>query len=395
MIKKDLFKKNILFLYGLAGLGMLGGGLFRPILPIFARRLGAPGLEVGLITSGYMLARAFTSVSIGRIMDRSGKRKQFIEIGFFIFFILTFLFFFSNSLFSLILIRFSQGICGGLIWPAAQVIVAEEAGKKFRTRALSLYQIFGKGGMLLSRALLSIVLILTANAGLNELSSFRVVFLIAGIILFMAFIESIMIPGNKKVKIEKRKGAPPYSIFILGFVFGAMFALNPISFIYMNEQYNLAPTTIAVLLFVLDFITIFAIYSCSYLNDKIGFKRSIWIVIIPSFITAICIPFTPSFAFFLVLYFILQISISSFIPLSRSYASSFNTDVGTNIGTLNMMTNLGAVVGPLIGGLVYDYLSGKFRIAGYSIIALLLIPAILFFLTLNYQNTKNRYIPQK
>lgn len=76
----------------------------------------------------------------------------------------------------------------------------------------------------------------------------------------------------------------------------------------------------------------------------------------------------------------MRMSISSFIPISRAYATDINTEVGSNIGTLNMVTNLGSVVGPIIGGLIYDTFPGVFKIAGYSFVALLLIPGIFLFL---------------
>lgn len=381
MQRHSLFKKNLLILYGLAGAGMLGHGLFRPILPIFARRVGATGLEVGLLTSGFMLARAITSFIIGKNIDISGRRKLFVKMGFFFVFVIVFSYFFVNGYYGLLFLRFCQGICSGLMWPATQIMVAEEAEKSYRARALSLYQITGRIGALLSRAILSLILLITANIGLGELSSFRVVFLVAGVILFIGFIEVLLIPEHKKVKVAKRKGKPPYSIFILGFVIGAMFALGPISLVYFNEHYNISPLCIAILLFFLDIITVIAMYGSSHLTDRIGVKKSLWVIIIPCFITAICLPFVSYFVVFVVLYFIMRMSVSSFMPISRAYATSIDTEIGSNIGTLNMMTNLGAVIGPIVGGLAYDSLSGGFKIAGYSIIALLLIPGalILFY----------------
>ena len=120
---------------------MLGHGLFRPILPVFARRLGASGLEVGFLTSGFMLARAITSFIIGKNIDISGRRKLFITAGFFFVFLIAFGYIFVNSYYGLLFLRFCQGICSGLMWPPTQIMVAEQAEKGYRTRALSLYQI--------------------------------------------------------------------------------------------------------------------------------------------------------------------------------------------------------------------------------------------------------------
>lgn len=380
MLKHKLFNKRLLMLYGLAGAGMLGHGLFRPILPIFARRLGATGVEVGLLTSGFMLARAITAYMMGKNADRTGRRTIYVRIGFFCVFMIAFGYFFIDSYFGLLFLRFCQGICSGLMWPATQIIVVEQADKTYRTRALSLYQITGRIGGLLSRAVLGIILIVTARMGLSELSSFRVIFIIGAIILIGGFIDTLFVPEYKKVPRIEKKGKPPYSIFLLGFVFGAMMALAPISIVFFNEFYGISPLAIAILLLGLDVLTIVAMYGSSHLTDSIGIKRSLWFVIIPCFAAALLLPFVRVFIIFVVIYFMLRMSISSFVPISRAYATNISTEVGSNIGTLNMLTNLGAVVGPIIGGFIYDYFTQGFKIAGYSVIALLLIPGIFVLL---------------
>lgn len=380
MLKYRLFNKKLLMLYGLAGAGMLGHGLFRPILPIFARRVGATGVEVGLLTSGFMLARAITAFTIGRDIDRSGRRTIYVRIGFFCVFMIAFGYFFVDSYFGLLFLRFCQGICSGLMWPATQVMVVEQADKDYRTRALSLYQITGRIGGLLSRAVLGLILLITVRVGLNELSSFRVVFIIGGIILMGGFLDTLFVPEYKKAPRNKKKGKPPYSIFLLGFIFGALMALAPISIVFFNEYYSMSPLAIAILLLGLDFITIVAMYGSSHLTDNIGTNKSLWFVIIPCLAAALLLPFVREFIVFVAIYFVLRMAISSFVPISRAYATNISTELGSNIGTLNMLTNLGAVIGPIIGGYIYDHFAQGFKIAGYSIIALLLIPGIFVLL---------------
>lgn len=380
MARHQLLKKNLLVLYGLAGAGMLGHGLFRPILPILARRFGASGVEVGLLTSGFMLARAITAFVIGKNIDRSGQRSIYVKIGFFCVFIIAFGYFFMNTYLGLFLLRFCQGICSGLMWPATQIMVVEQADKSYRTRALSLYQITGRIGGLLSRAVLSLILLITVQIGMGELSSFRVVFIIGGIILMAGFIDTLFIPTQKQVPGTTQKDKPPYSIFLLGFVFGALMALAPISIVFFNEYYSISPLSIAILLLGLDFTAIAAMYSSSHLTDHIGVRKALWFVVIPCLITALVLPFIRQFLLFILVYFILRMSISSFMPISRAYATNISKRVGSNIGTLNMVTNLGSVIGPIIGGLIYDHFGQSYKIAGYSMIALLLIPGLLILI---------------
>jgi MFS family permease len=377
MINKILFRKPLLTLYSIAGIGMLGHILVQPILPIFARRLGATGLEVGLLTSGFMLARGFTAYFVGRRIDRTGERKSVIKLGLLFLFGLTLLYFWANSLSALLILRFGQGICSGLIWPVAQIMVAENAPQGYKTRALSLYQITGRIGALMSRLLLGFGLLVTSRIGFGEVPSFRIMFVFAALIIVIGFVEALLLPHQKVRSVEKRRRQKSYSIFLLGFIFGALLALTPISLIYLNEQYNISPLEIVMLLLILDVITMFVMYLSSHLTDRLGFKKSIMVIAMPCLVIAFILPFISPLWIFVVLYFILRTAISSFLPISRSYATSMDTEIGSNIGKLNMMTNLGAVVGPIIGGFIYDTMSGSLKIAGYAVVALFLLPTFI------------------
>lgn len=380
-LKDYLFKQKFIYLFLLPGLGMIGYAMVNPLVPIFARRLGASGFEVGLITSGFMIARGVASFSTGRLIDWSGKRKGFIIVGITVSAIMIGLLFFVKSYVEIVLIRFMMGLCSGIVWPSAQVLVAENSTKNFRTRALSIYQASGKTGMFISRALLSLILFITANAGLAELESYRVVFLIGMAAMFIVALETLFIPhGRQKPKTEKAPGKPPYAVFLLSFVFGALIAQNPIAYVFFNEIYDIDPGKIALILLGIDILGIISIFVASHYTDKLGFHLTVWFIIIPTFIIACLIVLTKSFISFLLLYVLIRMLLSAFVPMSRSYASSINPNTGANLGTLNMMSNFGAVTGPLLGGLLFDKFEGGMKLSGYLFLSLLLLPSILFYL---------------
>lgn len=381
MIKQNLLRKKLIFLYGLAGTGMLASGLFKPLIPILARRFGASGFKVGFLTSGFMIARGTTAFIIGRRIDQSTRTKMFVQIGFLITALIALTYYFVNNYHTILFLRFCQGICSGLMWPVAQIMVAEEAKKPYRTRALSLYQITGRIGTLLSRALLSLTLFITANLGIGELGSFRIVFVVSSVLLFLGFIEAALMPSYKRsTRSEKKRGRPPYSIFLFGLVFGAMIALAPLSLVFLNEHHNLSVLSISLILLCLDVVTIPVMYASSHFTDRIGVRKSLRIILVPCFLSAISLPFVSSFAVFMSLYITMRVLMSCFMPISRAYAASLDTEIGSNIGTLNMMTNLGSVIGPLVGGLIYDAFSGSLKIAGYAVFATLLLPGILLLM---------------
>ena len=74
-----------------------GFGIFFPYLPLFAESLGANlGLQIGLLTTGFMAARTLTALPFGSVSDQLG-RKNSIVVGLFVYGIITILFYFSQD----------------------------------------------------------------------------------------------------------------------------------------------------------------------------------------------------------------------------------------------------------------------------------------------------------
>ena len=101
-----------------------GVGIVVPLLPIYARDLGASGLYIGLIFGSFPLSRTFFLPYFGRLSDKKG-RKPFIVIGLFTYALISLVFILSHSVASLIVLRFIQGITSALILPVTQAYVGD------------------------------------------------------------------------------------------------------------------------------------------------------------------------------------------------------------------------------------------------------------------------------
>ena len=77
-MEKKIFRVLFISLFAT----MLGLGIVSPLMPIFAENLGASGIWLGLIFSSFSLARGIFMPIIGRISDKTG-RKKFIIVGYF------------------------------------------------------------------------------------------------------------------------------------------------------------------------------------------------------------------------------------------------------------------------------------------------------------------------
>ena len=388
-------KKNIFILTLLAFTGALGIALIRPVLPIFTRRMGATGFQVGSLVSGFMLARAVAAYICGRFSDRIGRRKIFLPIGFFAYIISCILLFFSRNYFDILIISIFQGTFSGLIWPIAQVITIESSLRSFKTRALSFYFASGNAGMSIGNALLGITIIFVMFLfKADENYAFRIVFLLSALIYLCSFFISFFLKDTKSKRVDKRNERVRINverkrgfmvIIVLGFFVGIIPGLiHSIIVLYLNERFLIQMINIAFVLMMINLVGLFSMLSFSYLSDKKGTIKGLLIICLMTGVVAVIIPFISNIFFFISLLVILGAGARSFTPISRSYMGELGGGhLGRNIGLINTVTNLGAVVGPLVGGFLYDLFPKpspfiNLNIAIFSIIGTLIILSLLF-----------------
>jgi len=103
---------------------MLGVGIISPLLPLYAENLGATGIWLGIIFSGFSISRAIFMPIIGRFSDRSG-RKSFLCIGLLIYSIISLGYILASNASELTLVHLIQGAAAGMIIPIAQAYVGD------------------------------------------------------------------------------------------------------------------------------------------------------------------------------------------------------------------------------------------------------------------------------
>jgi MFS family permease len=105
---------------------MLGHGIMLPVLPLFAQDLGATGLWIGVIFSGYSLSRVVLMPLIGRLSDIC-HRRTVIAAGLALYTIFSLLYLAAYSPESLALIRFFHGFASAMVVPVAMAFAADLA----------------------------------------------------------------------------------------------------------------------------------------------------------------------------------------------------------------------------------------------------------------------------
>jgi MFS family permease len=130
----------------------MGVGFIGPLLPLYARDLGAAGLSLGMIFAGFSMARFILTPFIGRLSDRFGRRV-FLAVGLAAYSGFSLLYLSASTAGHLILVRALHGASAGMVIPIAQAYIGDIApvgreGSFMGTFTVSLFTAFGIGPLL-------------------------------------------------------------------------------------------------------------------------------------------------------------------------------------------------------------------------------------------------------
>ena len=124
----------LLVLFVTAFIDMVGLTMILPLLPFYARELGASATLVGLLIAAFSLAQLVVAPVWGRFSDRYGRRPAILA-GLLVTAAAYLLFAFAGSLLLLLLSRIIQGVGGGTIG-VVQAYVADASRPEQRTKSL-------------------------------------------------------------------------------------------------------------------------------------------------------------------------------------------------------------------------------------------------------------------
>jgi DHA1 family multidrug resistance protein-like MFS transporter len=102
-------RKAFVVLLGSLFISMLGMNIISPFLPVYAIKMGASALELGLVQGAFSAAGVLTLLFVGQLSDRIG-RKPFLNSGLAILLLSSVGLIFANEPLHLILLRFVQGL---------------------------------------------------------------------------------------------------------------------------------------------------------------------------------------------------------------------------------------------------------------------------------------------
>jgi len=141
-VAKKIF--NVLFISVFAA--VLGLGIIAPLMPIYARNLGATGIWLGIIFAAFSVSRGIVTPFMGRLSDEKG-RKILITSGLFLYSIISLLYIMATNVYSLTAVRIFHGIASSMVIPVAMAYIGETVKKGDEGRAMGTFNIALFSGM--------------------------------------------------------------------------------------------------------------------------------------------------------------------------------------------------------------------------------------------------------
>jgi DHA1 family multidrug resistance protein-like MFS transporter len=168
-------------LYVAVFVATLGISMVSPLLPVYAKDLGASGVWLGLTFSSFAIVQTFFGPFAGRLSDRYG-RKPFIVAGLLVYFVAAVGYLTAQSFYQVLAFRTFSGLGTSLIFSVSRAYVGDMTPKGQEGRWLGVFataDIIGFGtGPLIAGALREYVgfhSVFVAMAALMALSAFILV----------------------------------------------------------------------------------------------------------------------------------------------------------------------------------------------------------------------------
>jgi multidrug resistance protein len=247
-----------------AFIDMVGNLMVLPLLPFYAKELGASGLTVGLLVSSFAIAQLLASPGWGRFSDRYGRRPALL-IGLTASAIAYVIFAYSSSLWLLFLSRIVQGAGGGTV-SVIQAYVADSLKPDQRARGLGWLSAATNAGVALGPVLGS----LTLGAGRHTPGLAAALLCLINIIFASRYLtesrDMVEARSHKHVPGKSRRAVwrvithssepAPRLIWIYAIAMGAFQGVTAILALFLAARFGVTEKTIGIFFFYIGVISV-------------------------------------------------------------------------------------------------------------------------------------------
>jgi DHA1 family multidrug resistance protein-like MFS transporter len=342
----------------------LGLGIIVPLLPFYAESLGATGLWIGIIFSGFALSRAIFMPIIGRLSDLKGRRL-FLLAGLLLYTLISVAYISATSVQTLTMVRMLHGFASAMVIPVAMAYAADfspkgEEGKYMGTFMISMFLGLGVGPLLggVIRDIMGMDAVFLSMAVFSA-------FALTICVLFLPESEGRRTESASLLQTVKNRILLPVLFFRVGHAFGrgtlmvfvpllvAAPALLPDGAIV---HHGFSATEIGIIISASVLSTAFLQRSCGKLADR---YNKVHLIVIGSVIDAVALiilPFLDGFFPILALALFFGFGSGIALPAATSFVTiaGRETGQGAAMGAFNTAMSIGMITAPPLFGAILD-----------------------------------------
>lgn len=356
-------------------------GIIIPILPTYAKELGASPFMLGVIFAAYSASLLAGTIPLGILSDRYG-RKKIMFLGLLTLSFSTFGFALADSLLLIILIRFLQGISAAATWTAGPALVADLFPPEQRGAKMGLVSAATGFGFLVGPA---------AGGVLYELGGYELPFLLCTVLsVIIGFLVLMVIPGHQASPGAAKSSRPLLEVLrIQGVWTGSTVILigsigfgfiDPLLPGYFEDKFQITPGIIGLLFAVISLFHISSAPVIGKLSDRIGRVKLIKLGLVSTALAVPLIALAGNLVLTAAVMGLLGVTFSLMLtpaaPLLADsvvpeQAQSQEASYGAAFGIYNTAFSLGYLIGPLFGGGWLEFFSLPSLLVGYGLFILL------------------------
>ncbi len=390
MKKQDKKVFGVLFFSIFAA--VTGVGIVVPLLPVYAHDLGAGGLYIGLIFGSFSLSRTFFLPYFGRLSDKKG-RKPLITGGLAAYALVSIAFIFSNSVETLIGIRFVQGISSAMMMPVILAYIGDITPEGNEGLTMGLFNMSMFFGLSLGPLAGGVI---NDNFGID--ASFICMGLLASVGFFLCL---FLLPSTKSEQITCRDKGPAEwkqllkdmdiaGLFLFRFAYtaciGIVWCFLPV---FADSEFSLSSTSIGILVMLGVFISGLMHTPMGFMADRVSRKT---MVIVGGLITGCAIfsfEWADGFRDLFLSNFLFGVGGGIAMPALMAMAvlkGNKTKAMGTVMGIIAMAHSMGMLTGSLLAGLIMHAFQLRWA---FSLGSLIMMLGVGLFFVCTHKEQKN------
>ncbi len=334
--------------------GTMAFRLATPAIAFYTRDvLKASMLSVSIVSMSFVLARAFSSVFGGLLLERNKKLVYMGAIAMMLNGFAVQLYPLTTTWIQVAGIKLLNGFLNGLGWPIAQFVIAVATPSEVRARVTSVYFFFGSIASLLGNYVYAYTIDLGLGGQMWISSAF---FILTGLIMVASYVllYGRITPKRKKTPDGEKPSLDPRRVLIIASLMAVIvaFTSGEITYVYVSEALGLEEGTTATLIGWAGFLAAMLSYGVSWLADVRSERRTVALTSILAAVSPLLAAVKTAPTVFLGI-FLALFAFQSFRPISRKVLASYHRS-SLAIGGVNGVQNLSTFAGGMLFGLAYS-----------------------------------------